>query len=120
MYPNISFSGVYIWNKIQDHINVYSTYSTFKDALKSFLLVHDLNHSSFVKIFYQHSHCFLICNCNCSLRFSFCFVFSQILNEFSVNAVTPPKISKNGIVRFTNYRSKCPKLQGRISHKIRC
>ena len=31
-------------NKIQDHINVYSTYSTFKDALKSFLLVHDLNY----------------------------------------------------------------------------
>ena len=44
MYRNISFTGVYIWNKIQDHINVYSTYSTFKDALKSFLLVHDLNY----------------------------------------------------------------------------
>ena len=44
MYKNISFSGVYIWNKIQDHINAYSTYSTFKDALKSFLLVHDLNY----------------------------------------------------------------------------
>ena len=44
MYRNISFSGVYIWNKIQDHINVYSTYSTFKDALKFFLLVHDLNY----------------------------------------------------------------------------
>ena len=44
MYRNISFSGVYIWNKIQDHINVYSTYSTFKDALKSFLLVQDLNY----------------------------------------------------------------------------
>ena len=41
MYRNISFTGVYIWNKIQDHINVYSTYSTFKDALKSFLLVHE-------------------------------------------------------------------------------
>ena len=43
MNRNISFSGVYIWNKIQDHINVYSTYSTFifKDALKSLLLVHD-------------------------------------------------------------------------------
>ena len=44
MYRNISFSGVYIWNKIQNHINVYSTYSTFKDALKSFLLVHNLNY----------------------------------------------------------------------------
>ena len=44
MYRNISFTCVYIWNKIQDHVNVYSTYSTFKDVLKSFLLVHDLNY----------------------------------------------------------------------------
>ena len=44
LVTQVSFTGVYIWNKIQDHINVYSTYSTFKDALKSFLLVHDLNY----------------------------------------------------------------------------
>ena len=47
MYQIISVCGVYIWNKIQDHINVYSTYSTFKDALKSFLLVHDLKYRVF-------------------------------------------------------------------------
>ena len=44
MYRNFSYRGVYIWNKLQDHINIYSSYSTFSTALKTFLLSNDLNY----------------------------------------------------------------------------
>ena len=44
MYRNFSHSGVYIWNKLQDHINIYSSYSTFTTTLKTFLLSNDLNY----------------------------------------------------------------------------
>ena len=39
MYRNISFSGVYIWNKIQDHINVYCA-GKFTTSPKKFLPPH--------------------------------------------------------------------------------
>ena len=42
--PNFSYRGVYIWNNLQDHINIYSSYSTFSTALKTFLLSNDLNY----------------------------------------------------------------------------
>ena len=41
-YRNFSYRGVYIWNKFQVHINIYSSYSTFSTALKTFLLSNDL------------------------------------------------------------------------------
>ena len=44
MYRNFSYMGVYIWNKLQDHINIYPSYSTFSTALKTFILSSDLNY----------------------------------------------------------------------------
>ena len=44
MYRSFSYRGVYIWNKLQDHINIYSSYSTFSTTLKTFLLSNDLNY----------------------------------------------------------------------------
>ena len=46
MYRNYSYTyrDVYIWNKLQDHINIYSSYSTFSTVLKTFLLSNDLSY----------------------------------------------------------------------------
>ena len=41
MYRNFSYrAGVYIWNKLQDHINIYSSYSTFIVYRPGYFTVH--------------------------------------------------------------------------------
>ena len=35
MYRNFSFIGVYIWNDIQDHISINTSYSKFKSILRT-------------------------------------------------------------------------------------
>ena len=44
MYRNLSYRGVYVWNKLQDPIHINSRFSTFSTALKTFLLSNDLNY----------------------------------------------------------------------------
>ena len=36
MYKNFSFIGVYIWNNIQDHIPINTSYAAFKSNTKKY------------------------------------------------------------------------------------
>ena len=44
MYKNFSFIGVYIWNDIQDHIPINTSYSKFKSNTKNYFQYNNINY----------------------------------------------------------------------------
>ena len=44
MYKNFSFIGVYIWNDIQDHIPINTSYSKFKSNTKNYFQYNNKNY----------------------------------------------------------------------------
>ena len=44
MYKNFSFIGVYIWNDIQDHILINTSYSTLTSNTKNYFQYNNINY----------------------------------------------------------------------------